>query len=76
MNKLLDYRLWLHGLVGAFIGGSANAVTLVVVDPLKFNLQDGWRNLASAVFVSGIVSAALYLKKSPVPPEDSNNEVH
>jgi hypothetical protein len=67
MNRLTSYRFWAHGLIAAAIGGGANAVTLIVVDPLKFNLQDGWRNLLTAVLVSGLVAAALYLKQSPLP---------
>lgn len=73
MNKLTDWRTWLRGLIGASIGGSANAITLLVVDPMKFNLADGWKNLLSAVVISGVVSAALYLKQSPVPPEETKS---
>jgi hypothetical protein len=62
-------RAWLHGLGAAFVGGGANAVTVIVLDPVKFNLQDGWKNLLTAVVVSSIVSSALYLKQSPLPPE-------
>lgn len=63
-------RHWLHGLGAAVIGGGANAVTVIILDPLKFNLQDGWKNLLTAVVVSSIVSCALYLKQSPLPPEE------
>jgi hypothetical protein len=62
-------KAWAHGLGAAIIGGGANAVTVIILDPLKFNLQDGWKNLLAAVFVSAIVSACLYLKQSPLPPE-------
>jgi hypothetical protein len=63
-------RHWLHGLGAAVIGGGANAVTVIIIDPLKFNIQDGWKNLLAAVVVSSIVSCALYLKQSPLPPEE------
>ena len=66
----MKIRHWLHGLGAALVGGGANAVTVIVLDPLKFNLQDGWKNLLTAVIVSSIVSAALYLKQSPLPPEE------
>lgn len=65
----MNTKLWLHGLVGAVIGGGANAVTLIAVDPNTFNIYQGWKNLLSATIVSGIVSGAFYLKKSPVPEE-------
>lgn len=58
---------WLKGLLAAFIGGSANAVTVMVIDPTAFNLNEQWRKTASAALVSGLVSAALYLKQSPLP---------
>ena len=63
-------RHWLHGLGAAFIGGGANAVTVMAIDPMKFNLQEGWKNLVTAFLVSGIVNAAFFLKQSPLPPED------
>lgn len=76
MKNLTNWRTWLHGLFAAIVGGSSNAVTLIIVDPLKFNMtHDGWKNLGTAVLVSGIVSAALYLKQSPVPPETTTTDI-
>lgn len=66
----LKLHLWLKGLIGAIIGGCANAVTLIVVDPLNFNFNDGCGRLLNVTLVSGIVSAAMYLKQSPVPPTE------
>lgn len=63
MNK------WIKGLISAIIGGAANAVTVMVVDPLAFNLGEGLSKLASVALVSAIVSAAMYLKQSPLPGE-------
>jgi hypothetical protein len=71
LQKLTSWRAWLHGLSAAIIGGGANAVTLVILDPLKFNLQGEWKNLVVAVAVSSITSAALYLQKSPLPDENT-----
>lgn len=71
----MKLRHWLHGLIGAIIGGGANAITVIVLDPLQFNLQAGWKNLLMATIVSGIVAAALYLKSSPLPPEDDLPQV-
>lgn len=67
----MTWKHWLHGLIGAAVGGGANAITVIILDPIKFNLQEGWQNLLMAVVVSGILSGALYLKQSPVPPEPS-----
>ena len=61
MNK------WLKGLVGAVIGGGANGILVMVVDPAAFNLAGQWKSLLLFVFLSAMVSGALYLKQSPLP---------
>jgi hypothetical protein len=60
-------KVWLHGLGAAAIGGVATAITVLVLDPLKFNLGAEWLNVVKAALVSGIVNVAFYLKKSPLP---------
>ena len=60
-------RVWLEGLVAALIGGGANAVTVIVVDPLAFNLGEGLPKLLQVVAVGSIVAAAAFLKQSPIP---------
>ena len=60
-------RVWIEGLVAALIGGAANAVTVIVVDPLNFNLGDGLGKLLQVVAVGGLVAAAAFLKQSPIP---------
>ena len=63
----MNWKLWLKGLISAVIGGAANAITLVIVDPLNYNLQEGFQKLATVAIVSAIVAAAMYLKQSPIP---------
>jgi len=58
---------WIKGLLSAIIGGAANAVTIMIVDPTNFNFDQGKTQLAMITFVSALVSAALYLKQSPLP---------
>lgn len=60
-------RIWIEGLVAALIGGGANAITVIVVDPLAFNLGEGLPKLLQVVAVGAIVAAAAYLKQSPIP---------
>jgi len=71
--NLGTWTQWLNGLIGGFIGGASNAITLVIVDPDKFSPASvgGWKHLGVVVLISGIVSAALYLKQhpTPVPPQ-------
>lgn len=66
----IKLHLWLKGLVGALIGGAANAITVAIVDPQTFNINEGADKLWTVAWVSGIFSAAMYLKQSPVPPSE------
>jgi len=61
---------WLKGLLSAIIGGAANSITVMVVEPTSFNLQEGLSKLLSVAAVSAIVSAAMYLKQSPLPTKE------
>ena len=67
-------QMWLHGLVAAFVGGSANMVTsglaLMLINPEQFNLGPALVHTLLSVFVlaaiSGLQTAAAYLKQSPL----------
>lgn len=69
----MTFKQWLHGLGAAIIGGAASAVTVVIVAPDQFNIYDpaALDRLGSVILVSALVSAALYLKQSPLPPGGS-----
>lgn len=70
MTKATDrnkWDKWLKGLISAVIGGAANSVTVMVVEPTSFNLQEGAGRLGTVALVSAIVAAAMYLKRSPLP---------
>lgn len=67
MENLGNVGIWLKGLIAAVIGGAANALTMVIVDPLNFNLGEGASNLLTVAATSAIVAAAMYLKQSPLP---------
>lgn len=58
---------WVKGLLAAAIGGAANTITVVIVDPVNFNLVTGAGKVATVAAVGAIMSAAAYLKKSPIP---------
>lgn len=66
----MKWQQWLKGLVGAIVGGVSNSIVLMIVDPSTFNLGEGLPILGKVAIVSGILSAAMYLKKSPVPPNN------
>jgi len=67
MENFKNIRLWVRGLIAAAIGGAANAVTTVIVAPETFNFNAGLGKLGAVAGASALVSAAMYLKKSPVP---------
>ena len=61
------WMTWLKGLISAMIGGAANAVTTMIVAPDTFNLREGLGKLGTVSAVSALISAAMYLKSSPLP---------
>lgn len=63
----MDWKTWAKGLFSAAIGGAANSITVMVIDPLQFNFNDGLGKLAAVAGISAVVSAAMYLKSSPLP---------
>jgi len=69
----MDWTKWVKGLVSAIIGGAANAITVAIVDPIAFNLQEGASKLLTVALVSAIVAAAMYLKQSPLPPASTTD---
>lgn len=69
MANMTNITIWIKGLIAAVIGGVANTVGLMIIDPLTFNLNEGFNSLLKAGATSAIVSAALYLKQSPIPSE-------
>lgn len=73
LAKLRSPRIWLHGLGAAFIGGGASALTADqgLSLALRMGVDVPTLNLKALLIVfvaSGISSAAMYLKQSPLPP--------
>lgn len=62
-----DWQNWLKGLVAAIIGGVSNSVLLVIADPLTFNFNEGLSRVLTVAGTTAIISAAMYLKQSPLP---------
>ncbi len=79
MSMFKQVKRWLYGLLAGFIGGGASAVSSMFgpmfVDPAKFNFADahGFGNILKTMgisfVVSGAISAFLYLKQAPLPPQ-------
>ncbi len=74
-------RQWLRGWLGAAIAAAASTIStglsVIVIDPNTFNLGTGFHNVVKAVGISAAVQAAvgaaLFLSKSPLPPEDEDD---
>jgi hypothetical protein len=59
--------LWIKGLAAAAVGGAANVVTLLLVDPLRFS--GDLKATGSAAAIGALIAVAGYLKKSPLPED-------
>lgn len=68
----MNWQKWLKGLISAAIGGAANSITVIIVAPDTFNLQEGLPKLGAVAIVGAIVAAANFLKKSPLPNSSAN----
>jgi len=71
----MNWTKWLKGLISAVIGGAANSITVMIVDPIAFNLNEGASKLGVVALVSAILAAAMYLKQSPLPSNQSNEGI-
>ena len=76
------WKIWVHGLGSAFIGGGASGVVAAQaamgIAPNTFNYSSGlgkMLRLGGVVFlISGALSAFGYLKTSPLPSEDEKGD--
>jgi hypothetical protein len=67
--------MWFRGMLAAFVGGGSGAVAsgflAVAQTPAEYNLKEGLQNLLVMIggtfIVTGIVSVAAYLQRSPLP---------
>jgi len=69
----IDFTDWFRGLIAAFIGGGASAVSAGFVvsakDPQHYALgSSNFFQVAGSVFlVSGTINAAAFLRQKPIP---------
>jgi hypothetical protein len=62
-------RVWLHGIAAALVSGASTGVAGVVVAPELTGVT-----LAKMAALNAVIGVALYLKQSPLPPEDAPPE--
>jgi hypothetical protein len=78
-----NLETWLHGLVAAFIGGGASAVTAGIaapaINPQAFNFHDQiaplFQLMGVLFLVNGLLAAFAYLKQSPLPSMETTTTV-
>lgn len=70
-----QWRRWIHGLVAAVLGGAANALGAVVIEPQSFNFRDQLTSLLGMAGWSAIISLFLYFKTAPPPIYVEENEI-
>lgn len=85
MSKLkLDWDTWLYGIGTGFIGGGSGAVVAglasMLLSPQTFNITT-WAGalralsmMAVCFIVNGFISMFFYLKQSPLPPKESDEQ--
>lgn len=74
MSKInLNWSEWLLGIFAAAIGGAANSAVAMLVDPVAFNFND-LPKLGKLAVGGAIISLAFYLKQSPVPPKEKDDQ--
>ena len=79
----LAWQSWLYGLVSGFIGGGASAVVSAFVlpnlDPKDFNFGSGLHRMLVAMgsffLAHGLLVAAAFLAKSPLPQPEPPRQV-
>lgn len=68
----MTWKVWIHSIIAAAIGGSASAVSAVLVAPASFNFTlAGWENIGKIALVGAIIPVLALLKKSPLPDVDT-----
>jgi hypothetical protein len=63
----MNIKTWIYGIISAAIGAAANTVTVMIVAPETFNINEGLKKVALVAGISALVAVANYLKKSPLP---------
>ncbi len=61
------FRLWVHGLVAAAVGGALSTLGQVLVTPssVEFTAM-AWRRYAATAAAGALIAVLAYFKQSPV----------
>lgn len=68
MARFTNFRVWIHGLLAAFISAFATAASGVIALPTVFTFdKPGFENMLKLATVPALLAVFAYLTKSPVP---------
>lgn len=75
----MRWKVWLKGLAAAAVSGAASGVSAGasanMLAPETFNMNGGFlmslKLMAMTAIISGLGGAILFLKQSPIPPDDT-----
>jgi len=59
--------IWIYGMISAAIGAAANTVTVMIVAPETFNINEGLNKVLAVAGIAALVAVCSYLKQSPLP---------
>lgn len=60
---------WLDGIISAGVSGAVNGIAAIVVDPVNFNLQEGFSKVVSLAAAGAFIGVIMYLRQSPLPTD-------
>jgi hypothetical protein len=63
----MTWKHWLYGMVSAAISAGANSITVMIVAPETFNINEGLPKVGMVAAVAAFTGVANYLKQSPLP---------
>ena len=64
----MNWKVWVHSIVAAAIGGAATALGAVLVNPAAFNFTlAGWENIGKIALAGAVIPVLALLKQSPLP---------
>ena len=68
----MTWKIWLHSLVAAAIGGASTTLGAALVAPDVFNFtHDGLVKFAQLALFGAAVPVLAFLKQSPLPSESA-----
>lgn len=69
----MKWGVWLKGLIAGIVQGLATGITTYMAYPDLIKISE-WGKIVAVIGLSGLVGAALYLKQSPIPLDDTTTK--